>query len=189
MLPDGPLSGMITPPWQVVGKQQGDKAERVHFAPCGRHVAAHTPSVDPELEAQNVEQHAAAVSHADAFGRHVLTSDPASTGAQQALSCCPQLFTQLVVLEHPLIVQHVPVLVQTSPEGQLHACDTPQESATETPHAAPHMLVGVQHLPFAHSWALPHPPVHCTASPQLSVACEPPQRLAQGDTGVQHALS
>jgi hypothetical protein len=60
------------------------------------------------------------VSHADAFGRHVLASDPASTATQQAMSCCPQLFSQLVVLEHPLTVQHMPALVQTSPVAQPH---------------------------------------------------------------------
>jgi hypothetical protein len=84
------------------------------------HVAAHTPSVDPpEPEAQEVEQQAALVLHADAFGRHVLASDPASTATQQALFGCPQLSTQLV-LEHPLTVQHVPALVQTAPGAQLH---------------------------------------------------------------------
>jgi hypothetical protein len=184
MSPDTPLSGMMRL-WQVVGKQQLEVDS--HLTPDAAHVVAQTP-VDAVLVAQNVEQHAAPVVHPEPFAVQVLTSAPASIAAQQALSCCPQLFAQLAVLEHPLTVQHVPALVQTWPAGQLHACDTPQESATETPHAAPHMLVGVQHLPPAHSWPLPHAPVHCTASPQLSVACAPPQRLVHGDTGVQHAF-
>jgi hypothetical protein len=158
MSPETPVPFARTP-WQVSGKQQ--KAVELHLAPVVRQVvAAQTPALGSELVAQDPEQHAALVLQADGVGPHVLVSDPESGGpAQQLLSCSPQLSTQLP--EQPVFVQHILLLPHSWPPEHPHACGTPHESGTATPHWPLQRLVGVQHLLFdPHSWPLEQPPLH-----------------------------
>ncbi len=111
--------------------------------------------------AQASEQQAALSVHVVPGGAQEGPSSPESGGPvmQQVLSCSPQLFKQLP--EQPVLVQQVLPLVQTAPPAQLQGWVTPHESATETLHWLPQLLVGAQHLPAdVHSWPLAHSPLH-----------------------------
>lgn len=176
---------MMTP-WQVNGTQH-DEDFKAHELPSATHELSHVPPVVVPVLAQAPEQQAALLLHDAAIGRQALPSEPASgvVIVQQELSGCPQLSVQLPA--QPVLVQQVFALVQVAPPEHPHDCAMPQESATETLHWFPQLLVGVQHAPFEpHSWPFEQPPVHSTVSPQLSRAL-PLHMPLQGDWGVQQA--
>jgi len=158
----------------------------MHVVPAPPHEVAHVPLVvELPVLAQAPEQQAGLPVHVAPGGAQEGPSGPESGGGlmQQELSCCPQLFKQLP--EHPVLMQQVPLAVQTAPLEQVHAWGTPHESATETLHAFPQLLVGVQHVLLlgAHSW--PATQLQAWGTPHES-ATEPLHWLPQLFVGEQH---
>jgi hypothetical protein len=167
----------------------------LHARPWPSQLAAQLPPRDPLFVAQAAVQHCALLVHGVPVPPQCPLSPggPVSGGPEsggpvsgQQSGSGPQLSVQLPV--QPVDTQQTSADVQTAPVAQEQGSGTPQLSATETLHAFPQRLVGVQHMLLVlHSSPAWQVPLHWICWPQLSRTVTPPQRPAHASfVGMQH---